>query len=77
MIRIFYLVNYHHIFYILELKQNYTIVMVTHNMQQAKRISDKTAYFHLGEVVEFGDTTQVFKDPKFDQTQRYVQGEFG
>ena len=51
--------------------------MVTHNMQQAKRISDKTAYFHLGEVVEFCDTAQIFKDPKFDQTQRYVQGEFG
>ena len=62
---------------ILELKQNYTIVMVTHNMQQAKRISDKTAYFHLGEVVEFGDTAQIFEDPKFDQTRGYVQGEFG
>ncbi len=60
-----------------ELKQKYTIIMVTHNMQQAARISDKTAYFHLGEVVEFGDTEQIFSNPKQKRTEDYITGRFG
>ena len=60
-----------------ELKKNYTIVMVTHNMQQAARISDKTAYFHLGEVVEFGETEQIFSMPKNKRTEDYITGRFG
>ena len=60
-----------------ELKKNYTIVMVTHNMQQAARISDKTAYFHLGEVVEFGETEQIFSMPKNKRTEDYITGRVG
>ena len=60
-----------------ELKQKYTIIMVTHNMQQAARISDKTAYFHLGEVVEFGETEQIFSNPKQKRTEDYITGRFG
>ena len=60
-----------------ELKKNYTIIMVTHNMQQAARISDKTAYFHLGEVVEFGETEQIFSNPKQKRTEDYITGRFG
>ena len=59
-----------------ELKKNYTIIMVTHNMQQAARISDKTAYFHLGEVVEFGETEQIFSNPKQKRTEDYITGRF-
>lgn len=61
----------------LSLKQNYTIVMVTHNMQQAARISDKTAFFLLGEVVEYGRTEQIFGMPKNKKTEEYVTGRFG
>lgn len=61
----------------LELKKNYTIVMVTHNMQQAARISDKTAFFLLGEVVEYGDTEQIFSMPKDKRTEDYITGRFG
>ncbi|MDL2324305.1 phosphate ABC transporter ATP-binding protein PstB [Ruminococcaceae bacterium OttesenSCG-928-A16] len=61
----------------LELKQDYTIVMVTHNMQQATRISDKTAFFLLGEMVEFGDTEQVFSMPEDKRTEDYITGRFG
>lgn len=62
---------------ILELKKSYTIVMVTHNMQQAKRISDTTAYFHLGEIVEVGATKKIFGNPNHRSTRAYVSGEFG
>ncbi len=61
----------------LELKQDYTIVMVTHNMQQAARISDKTAFFLLGEVVEYADTDDIFADPKDKRTEDYITGRFG
>ena len=60
-----------------ELKKNYTIVMVTHNMQQAARISDKTAFFLLGEVVEYGETGQIFSMPKNKKTEDYITGRFG
>jgi len=62
---------------VLELKKEYTVVIVTHNMQQATRISDKTAFFLLGEVVEFGDTDQVFSMPKDQRCEDYITGRFG
>ena len=61
----------------MELKSDYTIVIVTHNMQQAARISDKTAFFLLGELVEFGPTEQVFSMPKDKRTEDYITGRFG
>ena len=60
-----------------ELKKNYTIVIVTHNMQQASRISDKTAFFLTGDVIEYGDTNQVFNFPKEKKTEEYITGRFG
>ena len=60
-----------------ELKSNYTIVMVTHNMQQATRISDKTAFFLLGEVIEFNDTEKLFSMPENKKTEDYITGRFG
>ena len=60
-----------------ELKRDYTIVMVTHNMQQAARISDKTAFFLLGEVIEFGETENLFSMPKNKKTEDYITGRFG
>lgn len=60
-----------------ELKKDYTIVMVTHNMQQAARISDKTAFFLLGEVVEYGETERIFSMPKDKRTEDYITGRFG
>ncbi len=60
-----------------ELKKDYTIIMVTHNMQQAARISDKTAFFLLGEIIEFGDTEQLFSVPKDRRTEDYITGRFG
>ena len=60
-----------------ELKKDYTIVMVTHNMQQAARISDKTAFFLMGEVIEFGATEQIFSTPKNKKTEDYITGRFG
>ena len=60
-----------------EKKKDYTIVMVTHNMQQAARISDKTAFFLLGEVIEFGETEQIFSMPKNKKTEDYITGRFG
>ena len=60
-----------------ELKKDYTIIMVTHNMQQAARISDKTAFFLLGEVIEFGETEQIFSMPKNKKTEDYITGRFG
>jgi phosphate transport system ATP-binding protein len=60
-----------------QLKKEFTIVIVTHNMQQAFRISDKTAFFYLGELVEYGDTKQVFENPANERTKNYVSGKFG
>jgi len=60
-----------------ELKKQYTIVIVTHNMQQATRVSDKTAFFLLGEMLEFGDTEQVFSRPKNKKCENYITGRFG
>lgn len=62
---------------IFELKQNYTIIIVTHNMQQAGRVSDKTAFFYIGELIEFGNTKQVFTNPQKELTQNYITGRFG
>ena len=61
----------------LELKEKYTIIIVTHSMQQAARISDKTAFFLLGEVIEYGDTHQIFYQPKHKKTEDYISGRFG
>lgn len=61
----------------LELKKDYTIVIVTHNMQQAARISDDTAFFLLGEMVEFGETEEIFSSPKNRRTEDYITGRFG
>lgn len=60
-----------------ELKKNYTIVMVTHNMQQASRISDNTAFFLVGEVIEYGKTMDIFQNPKNQKTEDYITGRFG
>ncbi|MDT0110467.1 phosphate ABC transporter ATP-binding protein PstB [Listeria booriae] len=62
---------------ILELKKDYTIVIVTHNMQQASRISDETAFFLNGEIIEFADTTTIFTNPGQQKTQDYISGRFG
>ena len=62
---------------VLELKEKYTIVMVTHNMQQAVRVSDHTAFFLLGELVEFGKTDDIFSQPKDKRTEDYITGRFG
>ncbi|HTQ99594.1 MAG TPA: phosphate ABC transporter ATP-binding protein PstB [Candidatus Acidoferrum sp.] len=62
---------------IMELKKDYTIVIVTHNMQQAARISDTTAFFYMGELVEFGVTAKIFTSPSKKQTEDYVTGRFG
>ncbi len=61
----------------LELRKHYTIVIVTHNMQQAARIADKTAFFLLGELVEYGDTNKMFSSPSDDRTEAYITGRFG
>lgn len=61
----------------IELKNKYTVIMVTHNMQQAARVSDMTAFFLLGKLIEFGDTEQVFSMPKEKQTEDYITGRFG
>lgn len=61
----------------LELKDRYTIVIVTHNMQQAARISDKTAFFLLGEIIEYNDTTELFSRPQNKKTEEYITGRFG
>lgn len=62
---------------VLELKEDYTIIIVTHNMQQAARVSDNTAFFLLGEVVEFGDTESLFSIPQDKRTEDYITGRFG
>lgn len=60
-----------------ELKQKYTIIIVTHNMQQAARVSDYTAFMYLGEMIEFGETDQVFTNPRIKQTEDYITGRYG
>ncbi|MCP5373519.1 MAG: phosphate ABC transporter ATP-binding protein [Hyphomicrobiales bacterium] len=60
-----------------ELRENYTIVIVTHSMQQAARVSQRTAFFHLGDLIEHGDTDQIFTKPKNEKTQDYITGRFG
>lgn len=61
----------------IELKKRYTIIIVTHNMQQAVRISDNTAFFLLGELVEYGDTEKMFSMPSDKRTEDYITGRFG
>jgi phosphate transport system ATP-binding protein len=61
----------------IELKDKYTIIIVTHSMQQATRISDKTAFFLLGEVIEYGETEQIFSNPRDKRTEDYITGRFG
>ena len=61
----------------LELKNDVTVVIVTHNMQQAARISDKTAFFLLGDLIEYGETDQIFDRPKDKKTEEYITGRFG
>ena len=63
--------------WIFELKKQYTIVIVTHNMQQAARVSDKTAFFYLGELIEYDDTDKIFTNPSKQATQNYITGRFG
>ena len=60
-----------------ELRQQFTIVIVTHNMQQAARVSQRTAFFHLGELIEVGDTAQIFTNPRVQRTQDYITGRYG
>jgi phosphate transport system ATP-binding protein len=62
---------------IAQLKEHYTIVIVTHSMQQARRVSSKTAFFHLGKLMEFGDTKQIFEAPRLQQTKDYITGRYG
>jgi phosphate transport system ATP-binding protein len=62
---------------IYELKKRYTIVIVTHNMQQAGRVSDKTAFFYIGKLIEYEDTKELFTNPKQELTERYITGRFG
>jgi len=62
---------------IVELKERYTIVIVTHNMQQAARVSERTGFFYLGQLVEFGPTTQIFTAPADERTEAYITGRFG
>ena len=59
-----------------ELKKNYTLIIVTHNMQQAARVSDKTAFFYVGEMVEYDDTKKMFTNPQDKRTQNYITGRF-
>jgi phosphate transport system ATP-binding protein len=62
---------------ITSLKERYTVVIVTHNMQQAARVSDYTAFFYLGQLIEYGETRQLFENPKEELTERYITGKFG
>jgi phosphate transport system ATP-binding protein len=62
---------------VVELKRDYTVVIVTHNMQQASRVSDSTAFMYLGELIEFGATKDIFENPKNELTEKYITGEFG
>ena len=60
-----------------ELRQNYCIVIVTHSMQQAARVSQRTAFFHLGKIVEYGKTSDIFTNPREERTKDYITGRFG
>jgi phosphate transport system ATP-binding protein len=62
---------------VVQLKDNYTVVIVTHNMQQAARVSDFTAFMYLGQLIEFGETSCVFENPKSELTEKYITGKFG
>ena len=62
---------------IVSLKREYTVVIVTHNMQQAARVSDFTAFLYLGQLVEFGETNGVFENPRSELTEKYITGKFG
>ena len=62
---------------ILKLKQDYTVILVTHNMQQAQRVADKTAFMYLGELIEYATTKQLFNNPDEELTANYVRGNFG
>jgi len=62
---------------IANIKENYTVVIVTHNMQQAARVADFTAFLYLGELIEYGETTNLFENPKEELTERYLTGKFG
>ena len=62
---------------VVELKRDYTVVIVTHNMQQASRVSDYTAFMYLGALIEFGATKDIFESPKNPLTEKYITGEFG
>jgi phosphate transport system ATP-binding protein len=62
---------------IAELQEDFTIVIVTHNMQQATRVSDRTAFFYLGELIEYDVTTKIFSNPSVPQTEEYITGRFG
>ena len=62
---------------ILSMKDEYTVIIVTHNMQQARRISDYTAFMFLGQIVEFGETRQIFEHPRKKATRDYIKGRFG
>jgi phosphate transport system ATP-binding protein len=62
---------------LVELKKTVTVVMVTHNMQQAARVSDQTAFFLMGEMVESGETDQIFTNPRDQRTEQYITGRFG
>jgi len=60
-----------------DLKKDFTVVIVTHNMQQAARVADKTAYFYLGELIEYGETKQMFEKPTQKLTEQYITGRMG
>ena len=60
-----------------DLKNDYTIIIVTHNMQQASRVSDNTAFFYMGELIEYSDTSQIFRNPSVRKTEEYISGRFG
>ena len=60
-----------------EIKKDYTIIIVTHNMQQATRVSDKTAFFYLGQLIEYDNTNKIFTNPSKEETQNYITGRFG
>ncbi len=62
---------------IYELKSQYTIIIVTHNMQQAARISDRTAFFYMGDLIEYDSTKKIFTNPEKKQTENYITGRFG
>ena len=62
---------------LIDLKKDFTVLIVTHNMQQAARVADKTAYFYLGELIEMGDTKQIFENPQKDLTEQYITGRMG